>query len=75
MAALFFIIFLLFLVNTFTRAAKMQQEAAKKKVDAIVEIVARNCPPHKWRFIEVKDQDGNIIRTNLVCDLCGPYKA
>jgi hypothetical protein len=36
--------------------------------------VEKNCPPHKWNWVEVKDQDGNVVTEKLVCKLCGPIK-
>ena len=33
------------------------------------------CPPHKWRYLEVKNAAGEIIKHKLVCDLCGPIKS
>lgn len=32
------------------------------------------CPPHKWRFEEIKDHEGTVHATKLVCDICGPMK-
>ena len=57
--------------------AKRLEEAKKnkdKKADYIVEEVTKFCPPHKWRYQEVKDQDGNTVKWKLICDVCGPLK-
>ena len=32
------------------------------------------CPPHKWRYDELKDEQGKVVRTRIVCDYCGPLK-
>lgn len=36
--------------------------------------VPKNCPPHKWKYHEIKDKEGNTVRWKLACDLCGPLK-
>ena len=36
--------------------------------------VEKNCPPHQWRWVDVKDQDGNKHGERLVCMICGPMK-
>ena len=45
-------------------------------VTQLAEIIepVRKCPPHKWRYLEVKDTEGTTIRWKLICDLCGPLK-
>ena len=45
-----------------------------KKDDFIVEDVEKFCPPHKWRYQEVRDTEGNTVRWRIICDLCGPLK-
>jgi len=37
-------------------------------------IEEEKCPPHKWRAQETKDQDGNVIKYSIVCEVCGPFK-
>lgn len=34
----------------------------------------RWCPPHKWKYEEVKSSSGEIASTRIVCELCGPLK-
>jgi len=46
----------------------------KKKEDFVVEDVKKFCPPHKWRYQEVRDPQGNTVRWRIICDLCGPLK-
>ena len=46
----------------------------EKKEDFIVENVTRVCPPHKWRYQEVRDTEGKTVRWRIICDLCGPLK-
>ena len=37
------------------------------------EVVAvKQCPPHKWQYVEVKDTEGNTAKWKIVCDICGP---
>ena len=46
----------------------------KAKADYVVEDVKKFCPPHKWRYQEVRDTEGNTVRWRIICDLCGPLK-
>jgi len=32
------------------------------------------CPPHRWKWLEVKDKDGNIISHKMICEICGPLR-
>jgi hypothetical protein len=32
------------------------------------------CPPHKWRYHEIKDKDGATLKHTIACELCGPLK-
>ena len=45
-----------------------------KSNDFVVEDVVKFCPPHKWRYQEVRDTQGNTVRYRIICDLCGPLK-
>jgi hypothetical protein len=72
MGVLFFLVFMLILVSNIIKSSKMQER--QKKGDFLVEEVVKNCPPHKWRHLEVKDTEGNTVRWKMVCDLCGPLK-
>lgn len=72
MGLLLFLVFILILVNAFTQASKMQQQNIKASF--VVEEVVKNCPPHKWRHLEVRDTEGNTVKWKLVCDICGPLK-
>jgi len=40
-----------------------------KKTTVISE---RRCPPHKWRFEDIKDHDGVVHATKVICEHCGP---
>jgi len=74
MGVILFLLFVFFLLNAYAQASRMQQQQAKKQVDFVVEEVVKNCPPHKWRYLEVKDTEGKTIKWRLICDLCGPLK-
>ena len=41
---------------------------------AVITETKKACPPHKWHYQEVKDQDGNTLRWRIVCDVCGPMR-
>jgi len=32
------------------------------------------CPPHRWRYHEIKDREGNTLKHTIACELCGPLK-
>lgn len=34
----------------------------------------KKCPPHKWGWQEMVDQDGNKLGERIVCAHCGPLK-
>lgn len=78
MGFILILIFFIVLFNGFRRAMELEQERQKKQLDKakdyIVEDVAKWCPPHKWRYVEVRDTEGNTVKWKLVCDLCGPLK-
>ncbi len=61
------LVFLL-LMNNIGKKTKMNSTSA-----VIVE-VAPVCPPHKWKYQEIKDPEGNTIKYKLICDICGPLK-
>ena len=68
MIGFIFILMLVILVVVDITARIAMQD---KPVEEIVEVW---CPPHKWKNVEVKDKDGNVLKNKLVCDLCGPLK-
>lgn len=37
--------------------------------------VDKNCPPHKWKFVDIKNQNGEVVGNKIVCQLCGPLKS
>ena len=49
---------------------------AMKRRDGDVPTVGKPkvCPPHKWRWVEIKDNEGNTLMWRIMCDLCGPPK-
>ena len=32
----------------------------------------KECPPHQWEWVELKDETGEIQGHRMVCKLCGP---
>jgi hypothetical protein len=62
------LIFVLLLLNTFLKAVKTQQTSF------VIEPIAKNCPPHKWRYQDIRDTEGNLVKWTMVCDICGPLK-
>jgi len=74
MAVLIVLLFALLLINAYVQGSKEQALAQKAKLNFVVEEVVKNCPPHKWRHLEVRDTEGNTVKWRLVCDICGPLK-
>jgi hypothetical protein len=75
MGFLIFLFILTLFMSAFVRATREQKAAHDKaKQDFVVEEVVKNCPPHKWRYLEVRDTEGKTIKWKLICDLCGPLK-
>jgi len=40
----------------------------------LTDYISDVCPPHKWKYVEIKDKDGNMARWKLVCERCGPIR-
>ena len=53
------------LISTVKPIKSLKQEVA---------IAAKMCPPHKWRYQELKDSSGETVRWKIVCDVCGPMR-
>lgn len=66
---LLILLFIFFLVASIANAKTTQQPSAKDFV-----YVPKTCPPHKWQWHEIKDQDGKTVQWKLACDICGPIK-
>lgn len=74
MMGLILIVLLFVLLLFATNPAPGERKTTKNENPFKDEIVSKNCPPHKWRYHEIKDEDGNVVRWKLACDLCGPLK-
>lgn len=44
------------------------------KKDELEVYKPKTCPPHKWEYREMKDQDGSTAGWKIVCQVCGPLK-
>jgi hypothetical protein len=40
----------------------------------VVIVDRKACPPHKWRWVEIKDHEGETHGWKIECELCGPLK-
>lgn len=61
------------LVILFLLMGRFVAEANKStQIPTVINVPA--CPPHKWRHVEIKDQDGNTVRWSMTCDVCGPLR-
>lgn len=69
-----FILLLVVGVIAFLMPRTPKTPAVQTQPDVIVQDVTTNCPPHKWRYVEVQDHHGNTHGWRVVCDLCGPLK-
>jgi hypothetical protein len=66
-----FAFFIIFLFNALAGAAKAPKGAIPTQ--HVID-VPKVCPPHKWQYHEIKDQEGNTVKWKLACDICGPLK-
>jgi hypothetical protein len=32
------------------------------------------CPPHRWRWEQIKDHEGVVHAERLICERCGPLQ-
>ncbi len=72
-----FLLLLIFLFVVAAVSGAAQKADAQKLADLkkeVVEDIKKVCPPHKWFYQEVKDQEGNTHHWRIVCELCGPMK-
>lgn len=54
----------------------MKAESVRSQDGHIVETIeAKQCPPHKWNYVEVKDTEGKTLKWKIVCEVCGPLQA
>ena len=73
--ALLVILLIMFVANMALRAIRISQGSnSSNKDDFIVVLKPKVCPPHQWRSQDVRDQEGKIVTSRLVCELCGPFK-
>jgi hypothetical protein len=69
MIILFLLIVALIIASSFKKTVPQGAQA-----NFIVEDIPKFCPPHKWRYLEIKDTEGTTVKWRLICDLCGPLK-
>lgn len=62
----------LIVLITLNVLAEAKAQSAKLEPE-VVEV--KQCPPHKWRYVEVKDTEGNTVKWKIVCDVCGPMQS
>lgn len=67
------IIIIFFIIILVAQFIEHKAVAAKTINDAPV-VTTKTCPPHKWRYQELKDTEGTTVRWRIVCDVCGPMK-
>ena len=69
MGFILFMIFIMVLFSSYANAKKLQAKSTEYVVEA-----DPVCPPHKWRYQEIKDTEGKTVKWKMVCDICGPLK-
>lgn len=53
----------------------VQKEAHARADDRLIDRRPKNCPPHKWAWVKVYNEDGTETgRERIVCSLCGPLR-
>lgn len=70
-----FVILLVIILVFFALGNMIMPEPHKSNTDELFTISTKQCPPHKWKHVEIKDQDGEVVVWKLICDLCGPLKS
>ena len=66
-----FLLIFMVIVLLFSLPKPEQTDDVKKR---LTERLSRQCPPHKWRYEEIKDDKGDTKYWYLKCDVCGPLK-
>jgi hypothetical protein len=64
-----FILLAIFALMVLLEASRMKQVEGPKPA-----VVVPRCPPHEWQWVEIYDEEGNVLKSKIVCDLCGPLK-
>lgn len=44
------------------------------EVDELLRASKKQCPPHKWGYQKVLNEDGTVDREHIVCANCGPLR-
>jgi hypothetical protein len=74
MILLFLILFFLVMLGSAASASTRLPPKKEEGQAHVITEIKKECPPHKWHYQEVKDQEGNTLRWRVVCDVCGPMK-
>lgn len=67
-----FLLYIILGIIVLNIAAAMAENVKPNKQDMLRKL--GYCPPHKWKFIDVKNENDEVIATTIVCELCGPIK-
>jgi hypothetical protein len=73
----FFLLVMVIVVGNISAAMKLSKQKVEKDdkgEDFIVDDTPKFCPPHKWRYQEVRNSEGVTVKWKLICDICGPLK-
>lgn len=68
------LIIVLMLIAVLAFAGKAADKTAKDTQREIIKEIKKVCPPHKWFYQEIKDHEGVVHATKIVCEHCGPLK-
>jgi hypothetical protein len=67
-------IIIILIIVVFIAASMNASAEAQRNKDALVREFKKVCPPHKWRYDEIKDHEGVTHAWRMACDHCGPLK-
>lgn len=56
-----------------TTAATPQTKVNNGKVIKVIK--EKFCPPHKWSWVDMVDQDGKKVGEKMICKICGPLQS
>jgi hypothetical protein len=64
------VLFLLTICFVVYFAARSEREA-NATYKEVYKIVDKICPPHKWEWVPIHDEQGNKVIERIICSACG----
>lgn len=74
---LFFIIMVIVIYMAADWAWQVEQKSRQaQSQDKVIKVVREKfCPPHKWKWVDMVDQNGEKVGEKLICQICGPLQS